>query len=180
MGDIKRKKGKFRRPRKPFDKMRIDAEKIIVEKYGLKNKKEIWKAEAEISNIRRRAKMLISKTQEEKDALFNKLNQLGFNIKDISDVLALDKEDWLKRRLQTFVVKKGLANTTKQARQLIVHKHVYVDGKRVNIPSFIVAKEMENKISLKEIKIKKPKEKKSEDIEDGKEWRSWRSSLYLY
>ncbi len=38
MGEIKRKKSKFKRPKDPFDKSRIDEENAIVEKYGLKNK----------------------------------------------------------------------------------------------------------------------------------------------
>ena len=50
--------------------------------------------------------------------------------------------------------KKKLANTVKGARQLIVHKNVLVDGSVVNIPSFVITRDMENKISLKERKLK--------------------------
>ncbi|MDP2947803.1 MAG: S4 domain-containing protein, partial [Nanoarchaeota archaeon] len=60
----------------------------------------------------------------------------------------------LERRLQTLVFKKDLANSPVQARQLIVHKRVLVDGNVVNIPSFLVVKDLENKISLKPLKIK--------------------------
>ena len=158
MGDIKRKQGKFRKPRKPFDKQRLEEEKVVVRDFGLKNKKEIRKAEAEIAKIRRRAKTLIPKSEEEKKVFFEKLGHLGFKIGDISDVLALTKENWLNRRLQTFVFKKGFANSINQARQLIVHKKVFVGENIVNIPSFIITKDLENKISLKPQKIKaKPK-----------------------
>ena len=157
MGDIKRKRSKFRKPKKAFDKPRIEEERVIVKKYGLKNKKEIWKAEAEISKLRRRAKSLIQKSDKEKGEFISKLNHFGLKVKDIADVLALTKEDWMDRRLQTFIFKKGLANTVRQARQFIVHKLILVDGKSVNKPSFIVKTDLENKISLKERKLKESK-----------------------
>jgi len=149
MGDIKRKRKLFVRPRKIYDTKRIQEENLIQEKYGLKNKKEIWKADTKVSMIRRRAKLLISGSEDEKQAFFNKLNKLGLNINGIEDVLALTKDNWLDRRLQTYVFKNNLAKTHKQARQLIVHKNVLVDGKIVNSPSFIVSRDLENKLSLK-------------------------------
>ena len=157
MGDIKRKKKEWRRPRKLYDKTRIEEENKIVTKYGLKNKREIWKAESETSKLRRKAKALIPKSTEEKQNYFGRLNKMGFKVKEISDVLGLTKEDWLNRRLQTFVFKKGFALTPKQARQLITHKKVLVDGNVVNIPSFCITTDLENKISIKESGIKKEK-----------------------
>lgn len=165
MGDIKRKHKKFSRPRKLYDKPRIESENVIVEKYGLKNKKEIWKAKAEVSKIRKRAKALIGKDSERQTEFFEKLNHLGFDVKEISDVLALTEENLLDRRLQTFVFKKKLANTSKQARQMIVHKHVFVDGKIVNIPSFHVSKDLEGKISVKKQKEKTVKVEKVDNEE---------------
>jgi small subunit ribosomal protein S4 len=154
MGDIKREKNKFRRPKKLFDKSRIESENKIVLEYGLKNKKEIWKAESEVSKIRRRAKSLIPKTDDERNAFFEKLNKMGLNIKSTAEALALTKEDLLDRRLQTQTFKKGFTKTPKEARQLIVHKKVKVDGKIVNIPSFFINSGSENKISLVKEKIK--------------------------
>ena len=66
MGDIKRKQQRFSRPRQLFNRARIDEEDLLVKKYGLKNKREIWKAEAQVSRLRRRAKSLIPKTDKEK------------------------------------------------------------------------------------------------------------------
>lgn len=159
MGDIKRKRKKYSAPRKAFDKSRIDEENKIVEKYGLKKKREIWKADSKVSAFRRRAKSLIPKSEEEKKRFFEKLRGIGFKVLSISDVLGLKTEDLLERRLQTFVVKKNLANTMNQARQFIVHKQVFVDGEIVNIPSFIVTTDLEDKISLKQRKIKTEKVK---------------------
>jgi small subunit ribosomal protein S4 len=158
MGDIKRRRRMYAKPRKAFDAERIKEENLIMEKYGLKNKREIWKADSYVSNLRKRAKALIPKSDKEKEKFFEKLRKSGFNVSGIAEVLAMTKEDLLERRLQTFVFKKGLANSPKQARQLIVHKYVLVDGNAVNTPSFIITKELEDKISLKERKIKQEKE----------------------
>ena len=157
MGDIKRKRKMFSRPKKLFDRTRMDEENVLVKKYGLVNKREIWKAKTAVSKLRRRAKGLIGKGDDEQRIIFDKLNKVGMNVSDVSDVLALTEENILDRRLQTFVFKKKLATTVKGARQLIVHKNVLVDGKVVNIPSFVVALDLEDKIALKEGKMKKVK-----------------------
>lgn len=154
MGDIKKKRKLFSRPKKLFDRVRMDEENILVKRYGLKNKREIWKTKTAVSKLRRRAKDLIGKDTEEQQAFFDKLNKMNMNITSISDVLALTEENLFERRLQTFLFKKKLANTVKAARQLIVHKNVLVNGQIVNIPSFIVNKDMEDKISIREKPVK--------------------------
>ena len=166
MGGIRKKKKLYNRPKKPWDKKRIEEENQTRKDYGLKNKKEIWKAEAKISSIRRGAKAMIKESEEKKNTFFEKLNKLGLNVNSIPDVLGLTLNNWLDRRLQTFVFKKGLANSVKEARQKIVHKHVAVDGSVINIPSFIVTKNLEDKISLKAKKNKT--EKKAEIAEEKK------------
>jgi len=158
MGDIKRKRKLFNRPKKPFDRERMDEENVLIKRYGLKNKREIWKAKTAVSKLRRRAKELIGKEVEEQKVFFDKLGKMGIVVRDVSDVLALTEENIFERRLQTVLFKKKMANTPKQARQLIVHKNVLVDGNVVNIPSFIVTSDLEGKITLKEKKVKvKPK-----------------------
>jgi small subunit ribosomal protein S4 len=162
---MKRKHKTYSRPKRPFDKPRIEEEAGIMEEFGLKNKREIWKADTKIKSIREKAKKLISSKPEEQQALFNKLNKIGLKVNSISSILSLDKQDYMRRRLQTIVVTKKLASTSKQARQLIVHKKVLVDGKAVNSPSYIVPVEFENKITLKDKKIKKKKEAVKESKE---------------
>jgi len=146
---MKRKHKKYSKPKKPFDKSRIEEESKIKEKFGLKNKKEIWKADAKIKEIREKAKKLVSGSDKDKEALFNKLKKIGINANSIGDVLALEKEDYLKRRLQTVLVEKKFATTQKQARQLITHKKVLVNQKGISSPSHIVPLEYENKIFIK-------------------------------
>jgi len=161
---MKRKHKSYSRPKRPFDKPRIDEEAKIKEEFGLKNKREIWKAEAKIKLIREKAKKLISASEEDKHAFFERLKKIGFKVSTISDVLSLDKRDYMKRRLQTILVDKKFAHTSKSARQLITHKKVFVGEKNVSSPSYIVPTELESKISLKEqkIKVKKNKEESEE------------------
>lgn len=147
---MKRKHKKYSKPKRPFDKERIEEEARIKQEFGLKNKREIWMAEARIKSIREKAKKLISAGPGEQKALFDRLKKIGLNINSIADVLSLDKKDYLNRRLQTLVVKKRLAKTQKNARQLITHRKILVWEKVVNSPSYIVPIELENKILLKD------------------------------
>ncbi len=168
---MKRKHKNYSHPRRPFDKARIEEEAKIKKEFGLKNKREIWKADTKIKIIREKAKKLISSDKEKQQALFEQLKKIGFNVNSIGDVLGLNKKDYLKRRLQTIVFKKGLASTIKAARQLIVHKKVLVDNKVVNVPSYIVPVALEGKIKLKEKKknIKKEEKPKEETKTEVKE-----------
>lgn len=162
----KRKRKKYSRPRKPFDKLRIEEEDLLVEKYGLKNKREIWKADAEISRIRNLGKKLITRSEQEKRLFIERLQKQGFKVESIPDSLALDKEDWLKRRLQTIVYSKGLTSTPKQARQLINHKHVSIGDQITNIPSYQVSLEEEPEVKLNIVlKVKKPEKERSKEKE---------------
>ena len=68
----------------------------------------------------------------------------------LDDVLALDVEAILSRRLQTLTFLKGLAFTPRQARQFIVHGHVSVGGRRVTIPGVLVSRTEENVIAYDE------------------------------
>jgi small subunit ribosomal protein S4 len=171
MGDIKKKKKLFDRPKKLFDRARMDEENILIKRYGLKNKREIWKAKTAVSKLRRRAKELIGKDMAEQQTFFDKLNKMGMKIADVSDVLALTEENLFERRLQTVLFKKKMANTVKGARQLIVHKNVLVDGNVVNIPSFVVTKDLEDKIALKErkVKVKKVEAPAEEEVKETEE-----------
>jgi len=148
---MRRLKKKYKKPRKPWDKARIEKEKELMKKYGLRRKREIWRAEAILRNFRRRARELAAKKDKEAEKiLLDKLYRLGLLGKNatLDDVLSLTIEDILERRLQTMVFKKNLANTPKHARQLIVHGHIAVDGRRTIYPSFLVTRELEDKISF--------------------------------
>jgi small subunit ribosomal protein S4 len=161
---MKRKHKTYSKPKRPFDKARIMEEAEIKKEFGLKNKKEIWKADARIKSIREKAKKLISASEDEKKLFFERLNKIGLKVHSISDVLSLDKKDYLRRRLQTVLLNKKMAHTSKAARQLITHKKVLINGDSINSPSYIVPIEFENKISLKESKAKAPKKNIEQEL----------------
>ncbi|MBB5348338.1 30S ribosomal protein S4 [Desulfoprunum benzoelyticum] len=54
----------------------------------------------------------------------------------------------LERRLDSAIFRLGMASSRNQARQLVRHKHVLVNGRKVNIPSFLVS--VGDEITLKE------------------------------
>lgn len=161
MGHPKKSKKRYEKPRRPWEITRIKAEKELAETYGLKNKREIWKAASFIKRYRREIRAISAEiarrkpaehTLKKKDAILAALRRRGILSESeggsvrLEDVLALTVENLLERRLQTRVYKKGLANTAKQARQFIVHGHIAVDGRRVTIPSYIVDVEEEKKL----------------------------------
>ncbi|HDH91682.1 MAG TPA: 30S ribosomal protein S4 [Candidatus Aenigmarchaeota archaeon] len=153
---MRRFKKKYQKPKKPWEKARIEEEKKLMKEYGLRRKKEIWRAEAILRKYRRMARELNARMDKEKEKiLIQKLIRLGIlnNGATLDDVLELSVKDILNRRLQTIVYKKGLANTIKQARQLIVHGHVYIKGRKVIWPSYLVPREEEDKIEVK-LKVK--------------------------
>ncbi len=45
----------------------------------------------------------------------------------------------LERRLDNVIFRMGFARTRKEARQVVGHKHVLVNGKSVNVPSYLIS-----------------------------------------
>lgn len=138
-------------PTRGWQQERITQETNILYEYGLKNKREVWKSESMVRDFRREARKLnATKDEVREEQLINKLNNLGLVPEDgdLTDVLDLDLEDILERRLQTIVYEKGLANTMKQARQFITHGHIMVGDHKVDVPSYLVTTEEENNINV--------------------------------
>ncbi|MFX1345542.1 MAG: 30S ribosomal protein S4 [Promethearchaeota archaeon] len=154
MGDPRRLKKKFRKPKHPFQKERIIEELEFIGKYGLRNKREYWKSRTKLANWRNIARQSRSLTKEKaievQQDLIRKLDRLGIigSEAEFEDVLLLTVEDVLKRRLQTLVYEKGFASTIYQARQFITHGHIQVAGKKVNAPSYIVKRAEEDLIDF--------------------------------
>lgn len=144
----KRKRKAYSRPKKLYSSTRIKEEGELVKIYGLKNKKEVWRADFAIGKIRNAAKKLITASEEDKQKFVDKQKEKGFEAETIADVLGLDKEDYLKRRLQSVVVKKKFARTHRQARQFISHKHVTIAGKINNSPSHLTTLKEEENLDL--------------------------------
>ena len=128
MGQPRRITKKYSTPKHPWRAERIEEESKIQREYGLKNKKEIWKAHASLRSARQQARTLLAKTtpqaEVERAQLIARLVRLGLLKHDagIDDILVLSTKDFLNRRLQTLVYKKGHASTIGQARQFISHR----------------------------------------------------------
>jgi len=146
---------KYDTPLHPWKETRIKSERELMKKYGLKNHKEVWKAKTYLGKHREQARELLAKVgraspqvKKESDQLLLHLTRVGIVSMGASldDVLALDTESVLSRRLQTLVYLKGFSSTPYQARQLICHGHVAVSGRKVTVPSYMVTKDEESQI----------------------------------
>jgi len=132
----------------------LNAELYIMGSYGLRNKRELWKAQTEVARIRNQARALLALSAEaraEKEKrLLNFLNRLGLAKEGatLDDILNLKIEDLLERRLQTIVMKKSGIKSPYQARQLVSHRHVSIGNRKVNIPGYLVRTEEEPQILL--------------------------------
>jgi small subunit ribosomal protein S4 len=154
MGDPRRIRSKYARPVAPWQAARIADELELLNEFGLKNKTEIWKLDAKLKSFTKQAKHLIAargrQAELEQSQLITRLAKLGL-VKPgakLDDVLSLTVKDFLGRRLQTLLVKKGMANTMKQARQFISHEHIMVGGQTVSSPSYLVAVDEEPSVSF--------------------------------
>lgn len=120
--------------------------------YGLRNKRELWRAQTEMARIRNQARALLALSTEaraEKEKrLLNYLLRNGL-VKEgatLDDILGLKVEDLLERRLQTIVMKRSGTKSPYQARQVVSHGHVSIGNRKVNIPGYIVKKDEEAQI----------------------------------
>lgn len=173
MGDPRRQRRKYAKPTHMWRMERIEREKALKEKYGLKNKREIWRAQATITRARTHAIRLQAlsgvEADREKNDLIERLNKVGLiKSNTLESILALTVEDLLERRLQTIVYRKGIAQTPKQARQLITHGNILIGDKSITIPRYPVKTGEEDIIRMKE-GVKLPEVKKSKTAEKTQE-----------
>ncbi len=154
MGDPRRFTNKYSGPAHPWQRARIEEERGLVREYGLKTKRELWKVSSKLKSYANQAKKLIAlrtvQAEREKKQLLDRMNRLGLLPAGakLDDILALNLKDLLNRRLQTLVLKKGLARTPNQARQFIVHEHVMIGPRKISAPSYLVLAAEETQISF--------------------------------
>ena len=155
MGDPRRKRKKYSTPTHPWQGERIDEEKTLMTEYGLKNKKEIWKADSLLRNFKSQAKRLISlptkQAEIEATQLLKKMNSLGLLEKNakVEDVLGVNLRDVLERRFQTLVFRKKFSRSITQARQFITHRHMAIADRAIDVPSYLVKTEEESKLHVR-------------------------------
>jgi small subunit ribosomal protein S4 len=144
MGDPKKKHKTFNTPKRPYNTEALMEELRVIGAYGLRNKRELWKAHTELSVLRGRARDLLSLDPEERErrerALIEKLAHRGLVMENgrLEDVLTVSVEDLLERRLQTYIFRRGMASSLFQSRQLITHGHIAIDDRKVTSPSYQV------------------------------------------
>lgn len=152
MGDPRKAKKSYTRPRSIWTSDQISSELYVVGSYGLRNKKELWKAQTEIARIRNQARSLLSlpiEVRHDKETnLLNYLSRLGLvtTSSTLDDILNLKIEDILERRLQTMVMKRSNLKSPYQARQIVVHGHVSIGNRKINLPGYLVKKDEELEI----------------------------------
>jgi len=153
MGDPKKKHKLYTTPKRPYDVRAFEEDLKILGVYGLRNKRELWRARTELSTLRRRAREMLSfdpvERIEMERILIRKLYGLGLvpESSSLDNTLSLSVGDLLERRLQTVVYRTGMAKTLFQSRQLITHGHISIDGRKVKSPSYRVTREDEAKLA---------------------------------
>jgi small subunit ribosomal protein S4 len=153
MGDTKKQRRKYETPRFPWRTDVLQAELKLLGQYGLRNKRELWRHETMLSRFRGTARSILAMPTEEgeklKTQLLNRLNRLGILPENavLDNVLDMAIGDILERRLQSLVFQKGLAKSVYQARQLISHGHIAIDGRKVTAPSYLVLRDEEANVN---------------------------------
>ncbi|MDX1441538.1 MAG: 30S ribosomal protein S4 [Nitrosopumilaceae archaeon] len=154
MGDPKYPRRAWRKPKRPLNYDLKMEELKTLGTFGLRTKRELWKAHTKLSTVRKQARSLLALQQEvreEKEPILMKsLSRIGLVSSDatLDDVLNLQVTDLLTRRLQTLVFKKFGFKTPYQARQAIVHGHIMIGDRIVNIPSYTVTTAEEERIKF--------------------------------
>lgn len=158
MGEPKFSRPRTQTPTHPWKQARIDEEHDLKERYGLKKiggMREIWKEKSALRRHRNQAMKLIGRVDsseghyaKESEQLLGSLSRKGLlqTGADIGDVLEINVEHMLSRRLQSFVYYKGLAPSMRAARNLIVHGHICIGEQRMTVPGYHVLKEEEDSL----------------------------------
>lgn len=166
---VKKLAKQYDTPDEGWSQERIDREIELMDEYGLKNKKEVYKAQSTLRDLRRQTRNLISSEDEtQKEELIEKAHSLGLIKGDsnLEDILTLSVTDILDRRLQTAVNRKGFSDSVAEARQKVTHGHVKVDGQKVTIPGYLLTKEEEKNL---ELDMPENEEDTDETEEEGEE-----------
>lgn len=137
----------YERPKNPWQADRIAEEVELVKTYGLRNKRELWKAQSVLRKYRRVSRDLLAskargeaKAEVEANQILDRLFNYGVMKEgsDLDGVLSLRVNELLERRLQTQVYRQGLSNSMRQSRQFITHGHIQISGRKVTIPGYLV------------------------------------------
>jgi len=87
MGDPRRLRKKYEKPFKRWDKQRIIEERKLMEAYGLKNKKELWKLQTILRKYRHMARKFVGMPEEEKKEKEDTTKDFEAILKQMKEVL---------------------------------------------------------------------------------------------
>jgi len=152
LGDPKYPRRAWRKPKRPLNYDLKMEELKTLGTFGLRTKRELWKAHTKLSSVRKQARSLLAlqkDVREEKEPILMKsLAKIGLVSSDatLDDVLNLEVTDLLTRRLQTLVSKKFGFKTPYQARQAVVHGHIMIGDRVINLPAYTVSTAEEDNI----------------------------------
>ncbi|HML26808.1 MAG TPA: 30S ribosomal protein S4 [Methanomethylovorans sp.] len=148
MGYPGKKRKSYDTPKHPWQAARMAEEVELIKTYGLRNKRELWKAQSILRRFRADARRLLAESGEteqmsghfklEAEQILERLTSYSILKADsnIDDILGLKTSALLERRLQTQVHRLGLARTPK-------HGHIAINGQKVTVPGMMVTKEQE-------------------------------------
>ncbi len=156
MGDPRKPRKKYTggKPRRLWNRQLLEEELRLIGEYGLRNKRELWLSKSLLREIKHRARSLLSMSTEQRAKLETEFKARLFRAGFIPEqeipldaVLSLDVRAILDRRLQSIVYRRGLARTIYEARQLVTHGHIAVDGRTVKSPGYLVPRGLEDKVT---------------------------------
>lgn len=167
MGDPRKLRKKYAVPRAQWNAERISEERGLANEYGLKNIREVWIAKEQLRKLRREARKFVGVSTGGADisALKQRAVRMGFvpPTATLDDMLSLTPRAVLDRRLQSLVFRAGLANSIKQARQLITHGYIALNGRKVTTPGMLVLVEYDKNIThYRSISLPEKKTKREE------------------
>ena len=176
MGDPRKQRKQYEKPARLWDSKRIEQDKALRGEFGLKNAREVWKAQTILRKLRREARRLLAGKgggTEMRSAQLLKRVQSYFIAKPgatLDDILILETRDILARRLQTIVLQKGMALKPAQARQFITHGHIAVADQKISAPSTLIkfsdetdVKWYGTPIKLEQVEKEEPAEEEAKD-----------------
>jgi small subunit ribosomal protein S4 len=118
--------------------------------------KEIWREKSSLRRHRNQAMKLIGRVDtseghfaREKTDLVNSLCRQGLLVEgaNIDDVLQINVEHMLSRRLQSVVYYRGLAPSMRAARNMIVHGHISIGEQKMTVPGYHIRKHEEENLN---------------------------------
>ena len=154
MGDPRLPRRVWKKPKRPLNYDLKMSELKTLGEFGLKTKRELWKAHTELSRLRNQARSILALGQDvrqnKEPILIRSLVKVGLVPENstLDDVLNLQVVDMLSRRLQTIVMKNLGFKTPYQARQAVTHGHIMIGERIVDIPSYVVRVDEEKSIKL--------------------------------